>query len=241
MLSKHEHANIAGAGTATMNLEIAASVRVLMLLGMGILLAASTASIAEGTGSQGKQEFDSVMHLKSDLARGEQVFDTCAACHGSTGAGSSDGTVPAIAGQHFRVIAWELVSFRHGTRHEPRMEHFTDAHHLRDAQDIADITGYVSRLTPPPSSSHVSGEHTVRGLEIYKRHCSSCHGMTARGDDRKRYPRLAGQHYEYLMAQLHDAADGQRPNFSIRHTRLLRSFGPEDLTAVCEYLSHLGP
>jgi cytochrome c553 len=225
-----------------MNRNISPVVRALILVELGMLLASGMPSMAHTAGSPGKQEFDSVVHLQADVAHGQQVFDTCAACHGSGGAGSRDGTVPAIAGQHFRVLAWELVSFRHAARHEPRMEHFTDAHHLHDAHDIADVSTYVSLLTAPPSSSHGNAELTARGVEIYtSRNCHSCHGTTAQGNDQKRYPRLAGQHYEYLMAQLHDAADGQRPNFAVRHTRLLRGLTPKDLQAVCEYLSHLGP
>ncbi len=179
------------------------------------------------------------MRLKAQAAHGEQVYETCSACHGSTGAGVSDGTVPAIGGQHLRVIVWALVSFRHETRRDPRMEHFTDKHHLQKEQDIADVAAYVSHLPPPPPGSHGNGEQAARGAELYQGKCSSCHGVKAQGDDGNLYPRLAGQHYEYLLLQLHEAINGQRSNFSAGHAQLLRSLQPADLAALCDYLSRL--
>lgn len=50
----------------------------------------------------GEPEFDSVAHLKANVAHGQELFDSCAACHDNQSTGTSDGIVPAIAGQRFR-------------------------------------------------------------------------------------------------------------------------------------------
>ena len=207
---------------------------------LGWLIAAALPFAAHGT-STAQQEFDSVLHCKVDLARGQKLFDTCAACHSSDGSGASDGTVPAIAAQHFSVIASELIEYRHDGRWDERMEHFTDNHHMSGAQDIADIAAYVSRLRPTPALGQGSGEYVKHGAEVYARLCASCHGARGEGDNLKRYPRLAGQHYEYLLAQLHDAAGGRRPNFPPAHIHLLQSFGRADYIGIADYLSRLGP
>jgi len=190
--------------------------------------------------SQAQQEFQAVLDCKTDWVRGQKLFDTCAACHSSNGAGASDGTVPAIAAQHFRVIVRELVDFRHDRRWDERMAHFTNDHHLNGVQDIADVAAFVSQLPVPPPS-HRSDVHEKRGAEIYARLCGSCHGANAEGDNLKGYPRLAGQHYEYLLDQLRNAVGDRRPEFEPKHIRLLKSVQRSELDAVADYLSSLGP
>lgn len=191
--------------------------------------------------SPGTQELASVLERTGDARHGKDLFDTCAACHGADGAGQKDGTVPAIAAQHFRVIASALVNFRHGERRDERMEHFGNEHHLSVPQEIADVATYVSRLRPTPSLGHGDGHATQLGAKIYRRECASCHGLSGEGNDRKSYPRLAGQHYDYLLRQLHDAGLNVRPNLSAAHSRLLHALADNDLVATCDYLSRLGP
>jgi len=123
--------------------------------------------------SSAQQEYDSVVRSKADPLHGEKLFETCAACHGPNGAGVSDGSVPAIAAQHFRVLAHALVDYRRDKRWDQRMEHFTDAHHLNDVQDIADVAAYVSRLPATRSLGRGSGKYLVNGAHVYSRECAS--------------------------------------------------------------------
>jgi len=212
--------------------------RMCMSLGALIVLALPMAVAAD---SPAEREFRSIIQLQTNPSHGQALFDTCAACHGPTGAGVSDGTVPAIAGQHFRVIVAALVGFRHASRRDPRMQHFTDQHHLATAQDIADVARYASQLTPTQTSAHGDGTNNARGAALYQSACASCHGVKAEGNDRGRYPRLAGQHYSYLMSQLGDSRDGRRPVLAAAHDRLLAGLQGTDLIGLCDYLSRLGP
>jgi cytochrome c553 len=206
-----------------------------MLLG---LLLGSLLPLAVHGSPVPQQEFDQVLRSKPDLEHGEALFAACAACHGSQGGGVADYTVPAIAGQRFRVIARQLVDYRHDKRWDLRMQHFTDRHHLDGAQDIADVAGFISQLPVTRAPDHGSGEYLRHGAEVYGRLCASCHGPAAEGAER--YPRLAGQHYEYLLRQMHDALEGRRPNFPSEHVRLLQHFELADLAGVADYLSRLG-
>jgi cytochrome c553 len=188
-----------------------------------------------------EREFEVVLRSTADVAHGHTLYATCAACHGSNGSGVSDGSVPAIAAQHFRVVARELVDYRHDKRWDLRMAHFTDDHHLNDAQEIADIAAYISTLPATRTSSTGTGQSLQHGAEAYASRCASCHGPAAEGDDRKGYPRLAGQHYPYLLRQMHDAVAGQRPNFPRDHLRVLKGLDQATVAGVADHLSRLGP
>jgi cytochrome c553 len=188
-----------------------------------------------------EQEYQAALHGTPDIVHGETLFSTCAACHGPDGAGARDGSVPAIAGQHFRVIVHELIDYRHDKRWDLRMQHFTDAHHLSETQDFTDLAAYISGLPPTASSTTGDGLYAQHGAVLFARLCASCHGAQAEGDDSKGIPRLAGQHYEYLLRQMHDALEGRRPNFPQAHVHLLQRFDRQDLVGVADYLSRLVP
>jgi cytochrome c553 len=58
-------------------------------------------------------------------------------------------------------------------------------------------------------------------------------------DENTMIPRIAGQHYEYLMRQIDDAVEGRRPNFSASHVRLLARLERDDIVGLADYLSRL--
>ncbi len=120
------------------------------------------------------------------------------------------------------------------------MEHFASLNTLVSTQDIADVAAYVSSLKPARTSTVGDGMYRAHGAKVYASRCASCHGQAAQGNDRQRYPRLAGQQYEYLLRQLHDAVEGRRPNFSREHVRLLEGFQKAELVGLSDYLSRLG-
>ena len=95
-----------------------------------------------------RDELLTAQQVKPNFEHGAELFEVCAACHGADGAGTSDGTVPAIAGQHFRVVLKQLVDYRHDQRWDIRMEHFTDRHRLAGPQEVADIAALYRRAPP---------------------------------------------------------------------------------------------
>jgi len=187
-----------------------------------------------------KQEFGEAVHSKPSVERGAELYRPCAGCHGATGGGVPNGWVPRIGGQLASVLQQQLTDYRHNRRWDPRMEAFSDRHHLADAQAIADVTAYISQLRPREASGHGSGESLVHGAESYANACARCHGGAGEGDAEHGIPGLAAQHYEYLRRQIYDAVDGRRPNFAQSHVRLLAKLDRDDIGAICDYLSRLG-
>ena len=186
-----------------------------------------------------RQELLEAMRSKPNLDRGAELFRNCAVCHGPQGGGTRDGGVPRIAGQHVSVLAKQLVDYRHDRRWDIRMEHFADKHHLPDSQAIADVTAYIHQLTVDEPPGVGDGELAAHGSNVYYRRCESCHGESAQGNAKQMVPRLAGQHYDYVMRQIYDGADGRRPNFSPAHVRLLASLDRRDIVGLADYLSRL--
>jgi cytochrome c553 len=186
-------------------------------------------------------ELEAVFRRTPDLDQGRQLYEVCAACHGDVGRGADDGSVPAVAGQHYRVIAKQLVDFRFDRRWDIRMEHFADRHRLRGPQEIADLAYFVSSLERPSQPRSSSPELLTRGAGIYFDRCESCHGPIGEGDDARMIPRLAGQNSDYLLRQFYDAADGRRPNMGGAHARLLSKLERDELVGVADYLSRLMP
>jgi cytochrome c553 len=187
--------------------------------------------------SNARLELLEVLRSRPNQDRGAELFDTCSACHGSSGTGTHDGEVPRIAGQHVSVVAKQLVDYRHDRRWDLRMEHFTDQHHLADAQAIADVAAYINQLKIDSAPGIGTGELVERGASLYSQRCQSCHGRSGEGNAKRQIPLIAGQHYEYLVRQIHDAVDGRRPNFSVTHIRLLARLQRDDIVGLADYLS----
>ena len=209
------------------------------------LLALTGASLAPAADPRRARdvEFGSAAGLEPDLAHGARLFDTCAGCHGPDGRGTQDGEIPAIAGQHGSVLLKQLTDFRHDQRWEERMRHFTDRHHLDGPQDLTDVAAYVASLPRFPATAHGIGDGTSlrEGASVYFRVCERCHGPLGQGNLLLRRPRLAGQHYAYLLRQLDETAHGQRPGMDSAHVAMLQELSPAQLRGVADYLSRVSP
>ncbi len=189
------------------------------------------------------REFVESALLEPDLAHGAELFRVCAACHGADGSGTPDGDVPAIAGQHGGVLLKQLTDFRHDQRWEERMRHFTDNHHLRNAQDLTDVAAYVAGLPrfPPTATGIGDGLDLRAGASVYFRSCERCHGPLGEGDRARSLPRLAGQRYGYLLRQLQETAAGGRPGMDLAHVERLQGLTAAEMRGVADYLSRVSP
>jgi cytochrome c553 len=54
-------------------------------------------------------------------------------------------------------------------------------------------------------------------------------------------PRLAGQHYAYLMRELEQTAAGERPGMDAEHVKRIRKMSLEERQGIADYLSRLSP
>ena len=213
----------------------------LVVLLAGVAVPASPQSIEPRIARD--REFTAGAWLEPNLQHGAELFASCAACHGPDGRGTEDGEIPAIAGQHGSVLLKQLTNFRHDQRWNERMRHFTDDHHLATPQDLTDVAAYVSYLPrfPPTAKGIGDGNDLGEGASVYFRKCEQCHGPLGQGDLLRNRPRLAGQHYAYLLRQLQETAANQRPGMGRAHVDMLEDVSPQQMRGVADYLSRVSP
>lgn len=205
--------------------------RVPALLAVMVLPAACLAA------TPAQQDYQEAMGKVPDAARGAREYITCAGCHRENGRGNIDGSVPLIAGQHYRVIVKQIADYRHARRWDPRMQHYADVHFLPDTQAIADVAGHIAKLDPRGESGTGNGGQLALGREIHARRCASCHGRSGEGDGEEGVPRLAGQHYAYTLRQLHDFLEGRRPRLTPDHVPMIEDLERDELTGLSDALS----
>jgi cytochrome c553 len=182
-------------------------------------------------------------HAEPETRAGQQIFVTCARCHGSDGLGAPDGAAPAIAGQFPRVLISELVDFRprYANRQDPRMEHIASLHLLSQPHEIAEVAYFVSTLPRGPVPAEGPGVLIDQGKTLYQAQCSRCHGAHAEGSPQRAVPWLNSQHYEYLRREMSYTVEHRRPNMEKDHAAAFQKLTATDFGALADYLSRLPP
>jgi len=129
----------------------------------------------------------------------------CIGCHGIKGYQASFPEVykvPMISGQGAKYIAASLHAYQKGERKHPTMRGVAEG--LSD-QDIADISAYyeASGQGLAPEVPETPAPATGKAAELVaKGACTSCHGANFNQPIDPSYPKLAGQHADYLFVAL---------------------------------------
>ena len=203
-----------------------------------VMLSMPWLALGAGTASS---DYKAAINSKPDPINGEALFEYCTSCHGPDGSGDVSGSIPRIAGQHYRVLVRQIVDFRYGKRWDVRMEGIAAKHTLlATSQDIADVAAFVSRLDRDGSRGVGEGLYVEKGAAIYAQQCASCHGVNAEGDGDKGIPRLSGQHAGYLARQIYDAVDARRLPLAETHRKRFVPLDFEQVLGLTDYLSRIG-
>ena len=140
-----------------------------------------------------------------DKVAGEHKIAMCIGCHGIVDYKASFPEiykVPKIAGQNAKYIAAALAEYKKGERKHPTMRAVATS---MSEQDMADVAAYYEQLgagdttaapaAAPAPPAEVAAVMTQAG-------CSTCHGANYSKPLDGPYPKLAGQHADYLYAAL---------------------------------------
>jgi len=185
---------------------------------------------------------------KADIAKGKQTAaQVCAACHGADG-NSVVPANPTLAGQIPEYLEKQLVNFKalagkEAERKSPVMNGMVLSLSADDMHNVAAYYG-AQQIKPGVAKNTDTlalgrriwrGGDTSNGLPA----CAACHGAAGAGLPAP-YPRLGGQHAEYLEAQLKAFRSGERKNDANNVMRTIagRMSDPE-IAAVADFAAGL--
>jgi cytochrome c553 len=174
------------------------------------------------------------VHAQGDPEAGKQKAVPCAACHGTDG-NSPSGQFPSLAGQTVRYLYLQMKDFKEGRRKDPLMSPM--AANL-SRQDMYDLAAYFSAQKPGPSSFQVQSAKVTEGKKIADAAlCTMCHQGGFGGQNE--IPRVAGQHYEYIVKQLKDFRAKNRTNDAGNMTSVSKGLTDEQIDALAQYITNL--
>jgi cytochrome c553 len=168
----------------------------------------------------------------------------CSNCHGLDG-NSVSPNFPRLAAQPRPYLVTQLTSFRNHHRADPAgFEYMWGlSRHLSDEQ-IRGLAEYFSAQAPAPNGPSDATlaakgrdmfEHGIAAKQVPA--CASCHGD--RGQGKEEYPRLAGQHADYVVKQLmvFQRTD-ERPEGAVMKT-VAHLLSVDDMVAAAEYVQSM--
>lgn len=204
---------------------------------LAAVLAAPVMSIAQTAAPAAAAAGVAKGPAKPDLVEGEKRYTAvCAACHGADG-NSGVPANPKLARQHPEYLVKQLTEFKSGKRANPVMQGF--AAQLSDA-DMRNIAAWLTAQQAKPGFAKdkelVSlGERIWRGGIPDRKiaACAACHSPTGAGIPAQ-YPRLSGQHADYVTAQMVAFRDGGRKN-SIQMNQIAAKMNDREIRAVADY------
>jgi cytochrome c553 len=171
----------------------------------------------------------------------ERAIHVCNACHGD-GGDSKMSVNPKLAGQPAIYLADQLRAFRAQKRADSTAQAYMwGISALLDENTIEGLAEYYEMQQPTPGKP---GKPALmeRGRRIFDegipasnvRACAKCHGEEGEGESV--FPRIAGQHAEYIVKQLQEFRTKLRPHGVIMANRVVKPMTPEDMDAVAAYL-----
>ena len=180
---------------------------------------------------------------KGDPKAAQGIVDTvCAGCHNADGNSVAPAN-PKLAGLNAEYINKQLANFKSGERKSAVMAGMAAG--LSEA-DMLNLAAYYSAQKPKSATAKdktvaEQGEKIFRGgvLGAGVPACASCHGAHGQGIPAQ-FPRLAGQHGDYVYAQLNAFRVGERANDAAKMMRTIAAkMTDADMKAVSAYIQGL--
>lgn len=180
-----------------------------------------------------------------DVKAGEKKIAMCIGCHGIKGYQASFPEVhkvPMISGQGAKYIVASLAAYQKGERRHPSMRGVAD--NLTE-QDMADIGAYYEahgKVEGAPALEKAADGNARVAALIQKGACVSCHGDSFSKPIDPSYPKIAGQHADYLFVALKSyKAEGQ-PTWGRSNGvmgGIAKQYSNAELKEISRYLSSL--
>lgn len=203
-------------------------VLVSLLLSLGVSVAAHAADAGKIVG---------------DAEAGQAKTAVCGACHGADG-NSPAPNFPKLAGQGERYLLKQMHDIKGGKRVVLEMTGMLDP---LSEQDLADIAAYFASQNMSVGAADPNlvqrGQELFRGgkLEEGMPACTGCHSPDGAGLAAASFPKLGGQHAQYVTKQLTDFREGNRTNDgdAMIMRAIAAKLSNKDIEAVSSYIQGL--
>jgi cytochrome c553 len=197
------------------------------------ILIAAAAFLLAGTTTAVAAESD------IDQAAAKIAVQVCSNCHGPGGHSTSP-IFPRLAGQQELYLVAQIKAFRSKQRGDPEAhDYMWGMATLLDDPMVEGLAKYFAAQTPSPGTP---GDPVLiaKGSAIFESGdpatgvlaCVGCHGPKAEG--RAIFPRLAGQHAEYIERQL-DVIQRELRASPIMHG-VVKNLDRDQMKAVAQFL-----
>lgn len=187
---------------------------------------------------------------QGDPAAGKQKAAACAACHNPDG-NSAVAQYPKLAGQHEGYLVKQLANFK--AANDPNSKDIKRVNAIMNGmamplseQDMQDIAAYyagqeITRGQADPELVNLGRELYLGGnLATGVSACAGCHGPEGNGNPAANFPALAGQHADYLEAQLKGFRAYERANDPGQMMRnIAAKMTDQEIKAVASYIQGL--
>ena len=180
-----------------------------------------------------------------DAKAGEKKIAMCIGCHGIPGYQASFPEihkVPMIAGQGSKYIVAALGEYKKGERRHPTMRAIAAS---LSEQDVADIAAFYQQQgkgaadgapRPPQEAPPQVAELLKKG------NCVSCHGANFSTPIDPGYPKIAGQHGDYLFVALKAYQTKNNPQIGRGNAvmgGMAAPFNHQELKLLAQYIGSL--
>jgi len=186
--------------------------------------------------------------FKGDAAKAQAIVtQVCAACHAADG-NSLIAVNPKLAGQFPEYLYKQLSNFKPAGGKKAERGNPVMAGMVANLapEDMRNLAAYFAGQTAKPGAAK-SKDLVALGQKIYRggiagkgvAACASCHGPNGAGMPAQ-YPRLSGQHADYVEVQLKAFRSGERandPNGSMR--TVAGKLSDREIQAVADYVAGL--
>jgi cytochrome c553 len=179
-----------------------------------------------------------------NAAAGEQKNAMCVGCHGIVGYKTGFPEVhhvPKLYGQNARYIATALAEYKQGDRKHPSMRAVAQT---LSAQDMADLGAYFASVRGGGNVAPAAGaaDAGTAAALVAQAGCPACHGDNFNKPVDPAYPKLAGQHGDYLFVALKAYQTGDKALIGRANPimgAMVKQLTSQQLQALARYIEGL--
>jgi cytochrome c553 len=180
--------------------------------------------------------------ITPSAAAGEKKAAMCIGCHGIPGYQASFPEVhkvPMIGGQGAKYIVAALNEYQKGDRKHPTMKGIAAS---LTEQDMADLAAFYEKQNVAGAEKTLPAAPANVAALLDKGKCVTCHGTDFNTAISGEYPKLAGQHADYLYVALKSYQVAGNPHVGRANPTMqaqIQGFTHAELKVIANYLGSL--